>query len=52
MPHEVDAALTEEAGNPVLAGVADLHRGETVVVLTGASRSGEAGVVRMELGDA
>ncbi|WP_068325260.1 hypothetical protein [Janibacter terrae] len=47
VPLEVDAALSGAEGDP-LAGVADLHRGETVAVLL---PSAAQGVERLELGD-
>lgn len=47
VPLEVDAALSD-AGRDPLTGVADLHRGETVLVLL---PSAAPGVDRVELGD-
>ena len=50
---ESDTAFATEPDDDALMGVADLHRGETVVVLTPgqAGSEGGSGVRRVELGD-
>ncbi len=46
---ETDAALVEGSEDEALLGVADLHRGETVVVLVGSPQEGRD-LVRLEMG--
>ncbi len=50
---ETDAAFAAVPDRDALMGVADLHRGETVVVLTPGQEGSEggSGVRRVELGD-